>query len=663
MEFNKHLAIIWLTICLLLSSQAIYANTQTAPQLNIELFTKKASVRQVEISPDGKHIAAVFVQNGEDLIGVLRLSDMKPVLSMAAYGKANKVNEIAWANNERIIYSTFYSSNWEKEKFSRGEIFAVNIDGSKSRPVVGYRTKQKSRREKGKYGDNLLIDMLPDDKKHILIAFYPWRQDTRYYYRDPEAKPIIYKANIYTSRLTKIAELPSFAAQALTDHKHRVRLSIGDTNEGKQVIHYRKNDQDDWQLHSFEGLKDAVHINPLIFAEDNNNLYILASMNQGPDTLYLYDLSTDKAKKIYQHQNADIDQFVYNANQDKIVALSVEAGYPEYYLLDKEDRTAKIFKQMLGKYPGYKFNLASLSHNAKRAIIEISSGFQPSLYHLYDHKSKQSKYLLSQKQWLSSKHMANREPVSYKARDGLALHGFLTRPLGKSKSLPTVILPHGGPHGIKDSWGFDWQAQLLANRGYAVLQLNYRGSYGYGYEFEKAGYGQWGQAMQDDLTDATKALIEQGIADKNRICIYGASYGGYAALMGVIREPDLYQCAIGTMGVYSLPMMFKEGDIADRVSGINYLKKVLGESTEQQKAYSPAYNTDKIKVPLLLIHGKKDHRAPIEQFDALEAALKANNKTYQKLILADEGHGFYNEQTRIQVYSQILKFLDKHIGK
>lgn len=168
--------------------------------------------------------------------------------------------------------------------------------------------------------------------------------------------------------------------------------------------------------------------------------------------------------------------------------------------------------------------------------------------------------------------------------------------------------------------------------------------------------------MQDDLTDATKFLIEQGIADKNRVCIYGASYGGYAALMGVIREPDLYRCAISSVGVYSLPMMFSEGDIADREQGLAYLKRVLGEDIQKQQRYSPAYNTDKIKAPLLLIHGLKDQRAPIEQLQLLEKGLRANNKPHEIMILKDEGHGYNDENTRIKVYQKIIKFLDQHIG-
>ena len=258
--------------------------------------------------------------------------------------------------------------------------------------------------------------------------------------------------------------------------------------------------------------------------------------------------------------------------------------------------------------------------------------------------------------------MAATQAVEFKARDGLTLHGYLTLPQGQEKLLPIVVLPHGGPHGVRDTWGFDWEVQLLANRGYGVLQVNFRGSDGFGAQFRRSGYGQWGAAMQDDITDATLALIERGIADKDRICIYGASFGGYAALMGAVKTPDLYCCAIGSMGVYNLPMTFKEGDIADTTRGLNYLKLVLGEDQNKLKQLSPAFNTEKIKAQVLLIHGKQDKRAPLEQVQSLMAAMDKNNKPYQFLLIKDEGHGYYDEDNRIKVYKKLLTFLDKHIG-
>jgi dipeptidyl aminopeptidase/acylaminoacyl peptidase len=259
--------------------------------------------------------------------------------------------------------------------------------------------------------------------------------------------------------------------------------------------------------------------------------------------------------------------------------------------------------------------------------------------------------------------MASAKPFKMVARDGVELHGYLTIPKGSDgKNLPLIVHPHGGPHGPRDFWTFTPDAQVLASRGYAVLQINFRGSGGYGREFLYSGYGEWGATMQDDVTDATLWAIEQGHADAKRICIYGASYGGYAALMGVVKEPDLYQCAIGFVGVYSLPMMFEKGDIPDSRFGQNYLKEALGEDINSLKSRSPAYNVDKIKADVMLVHGGKDERVPIEQAEFLMAQFDKIGKPYEWFVKKREGHGFYKPENRLELYQKQLAFFDKHIG-
>lgn len=642
--------------------QAQQAQTPTAPKLDIELFTKHPYTRQVEISPDGKHVAIIFKRDGEDMLGIIRLADMQAVQVVRALGKHNQIGRAFWANNERILYNILSHVSWDKEQFFNGDLIAVNINGKRHKAIMGPKAKRRSSSKFGLYGSHEVIDLMPNDKKHILVAFSPWREGIRYFHTNPDAEPIIYKVNIYNARVSRVKKLPMPQAIAITDNDHVVRLSVAVNDNNRLELHHSKDNKADWEPLALDGLPKAQRLSVLNFAS-KNKVYMRVDEGSGPDSLYLYDLLTHQAEKIYQHKSADISEIVYDYTKRNIVGLSTEADYPLYSFIDSANPMSKLHIDLLKKLNGYNLNITSHSKDSELVILDVYSDYDPGGYYLYNTKTGAIRALFNKRKWIDPNLMPSREPVQYTARDGLTLRGYLTRPLGKTQSLPTVILPHGGPHQIRDRWAFDWQSQLLANRGYAVLQLNFRGSPGYGYEFEKAGYGQWGAKIQDDLTDATKALIEQGIADKDRICIYGASFGGYASLMGVIREPDLYQCAIGSVGVYSLPMMFQEGDIADQKQGISYLKDVLGDSPEKLKAYSPAYNTDKIKVPLLLIHGERDNRAPIEHLVFLEQQLKANNKAYEKLILPKEGHGYYDEQTRIQVYSKIIQFLDQHIGK
>jgi dipeptidyl aminopeptidase/acylaminoacyl peptidase len=259
--------------------------------------------------------------------------------------------------------------------------------------------------------------------------------------------------------------------------------------------------------------------------------------------------------------------------------------------------------------------------------------------------------------------MAKIVPFSFKARDGLTLYGYMTMPRDGGKNLPAIINPHGGPIGIRDDWGFNGEAQLLASRGYLVVQLNYRGSGGYGQAFEDRGHGEWGAKMQDDLTDATRWVAAQGYADPSRICIYGGSYGGYASLMAVAREPDLYKCAVGYAGVYDLEMMYHKGDVSSRESGKRYLRRTIGTDESQLHARSPAFLADRIKAPVFLAAGLKDERAPPEQTAAMRDALKAAGHPAEEVILEpNEMHGFYAEDAQFNLYTKMLGFFDKYIG-
>jgi dipeptidyl aminopeptidase/acylaminoacyl peptidase len=269
--------------------------------------------------------------------------------------------------------------------------------------------------------------------------------------------------------------------------------------------------------------------------------------------------------------------------------------------------------------------------------------------------------LLGTRPWIDPTKGGERRPISLTARDGLALKGYLTIPAGtNAKNLPLVILPHGGPFGISDNWEYDDDSQILAMAGYAVLQVNYRGSGGRGHAFEQAGGREWGGKMQDDLTDATQWAIHEGIADANRICIYGASYGAYAALMGVAKEPALYRCAVGYVGIYDLPMRYKDLGSESKRYG-NWSSDWMGEP-ETLATESPNLMADRIKVPVFLAAGGEDETAPIEHSKMMEKALRAANVPVETLYFPTEGHGFYVEAHRQAFYTQLLAFLGRNIG-
>lgn len=338
-----------------------------------------------------------------------------------------------------------------------------------------------------------------------------------------------------------------------------------------------------------------------------------------------------------------------------------ELGKVQYHYLNKESQEAKLHKMFVAGFGNQRVDITSVTDSHDKLVLRVSSDRNAGSYYLVDVNKVKAFHLMNEKKWLREEKLNETKPIAFTARDDQIIHGYLTLPKGEKKKHPLVILPHGGPK-LRDYWSFDPEIQLLANQGYAVFQVNFRGSTGYGLEFEQAGNGNWGASMQDDLTDATKYLIEKNIVDAERICIFGHSYGGYAALMGVVREPDLYQCAIGSMGGYDLPLMFEKGNIQDRKSGLAYLKRQLGTDQTKLLERSPHANVQSIKANLLLIHGRRDNQVPIKQAESLMEALDKNDKSYEWLELVDEGHGIFNYDNRVKVYSEILDFLEDNIG-
>jgi dipeptidyl aminopeptidase/acylaminoacyl peptidase len=296
-------------------------------------------------------------------------------------------------------------------------------------------------------------------------------------------------------------------------------------------------------------------------------------------------------------------------------------------------------------------------------VVYVGSDRNPGDYYLFNSKTLKADVLFSTLDDIDPDKMATMRPVSFQARDGMTLHGYLTAPVGSpAKNLPLIILPHGGPHFIRDYWGWNSEVQFLASRGYAVLQVNFRGSGGYGMKFQDLGYRNWGTTMQDDLADAVRWAVQQGAADPKRVCIYGASYGGYAALENVIRYPDLYKCAVGYVGVYDLTLQGKYSDTERSASGRHYLEAVLGDEQDKLKEYSPAYHADKINVPVFIAYGGKDQRVVPDNARELMAAMDKAGKKYELLFDPYEDHGFKKPEDKFELYDRMLKFFGEYIG-
>jgi len=624
--------------------------------LPIEYFSKDVEFTNVKISPKGTYLSVKTKKEGKDVLAIIHRKTMK--LKHAIHFDASaQVGSYYWANDERVVFTKEYLKGWFDHPVSYGEILAVNADGSKQVYLMGYKgnlqtgTNIKKGQAINAWGE--VLDPLPENEKSILLSVQPWNKK--------ESHIDVYKVDIYSGKRRKVTRAPTKMARYLTDHQGNVRLATSTSDYIDYNLYTRDIEKGEWKyLEEFDG--DFSEFEPIAFNDVGDAIYGTASIKGEPLALYKVNLKTGATELVSQNKRVSPSNVWINEITRSIFAVEYESGYPSYEFVDKTSVLAKRLKGLLKALPDHQVRIVSNSLDEKLQVVWAGSDRNAGDYYLYDANVNKLKYLFSKRQWLDPEKMAEVRPVSYQTRDGIQIDGYITLPENKSdKNLPLVVLPHGGPHGPRDWWRFNPETQFLANQGIAVLQVNFRGSGGYGELFESSGHQKWGADIQYDIIDGVKYLIDTGVADKNNICIMGASFGGYSALQSSILEPDMFKCTIGVVGIYDLEMMFTEGDIQETYSGTSYLKRVLGESEEQLIAFSPSKNIDKLKAPVLIVHGGEDKRAPIEQAEALINALEEHNHPFEYLELESEGHGFYKQEHRALYYKKVIDFLKKHL--
>jgi len=620
--------------------------------VTIDDLIKPSQFSQVKISPDGKHLAATFLHGSQTKMAIMSLKD-KSIKKVLSFGENNHVTSYHWANNERLLLNKGRKTGAFAIPLGTADIHAINVDGKKKRVVFGPKN--------GDYGYGRIISLLPDDERHILISSNVEKRQ----FND------IYKVNIYTGKKKKIQKSPFKNASNLLDNNYVYRFSSYKDNEGNTHVFFRESESDEWEeidtFTDFKGGKGGI--TPIAFSEDNKKVYWLENKEKPTQGIYEYDIATKKRKLLFRHNIVDSSPFWLRSSQDPtksfIAGATFMDGKPQRHYFDETSPSSALLKSLESAFKGFYINITSSTRDNSQLVIYASNDTDPGTYYLFNTQTGQAQHLIKPRSWINPKEMSVMQPIIVEARDGVKLHGYLTIPkASKGKNLPMIVHPHGGPHGPRDEWGFNPEVQFYAAMGYAVLQVNFRGSGGYGREFEGSGYGKWGQEMQDDLTDATLWAIENGVADKERICISGASYGGYASLMGVAKEPDLYKCAFGYVGVYDLPDLFERGNVAERLDwGHSYLKAALGDDPEKLKAISPRFQVDKIKADVFLATGGKDLQAHYKQTFDLKEEFEKRGKEVELLFYKNEGHGFFDPEHNKVLYTKLKAFFEKNIGK
>ena len=634
----------------------LLAMTGHAGAVDLEHYLRRDAFTDIKISPTGEFYAATIPMEDRTGLAIMRRNDGKLVGSFVP-PRNNHANDFDWVNDQRVLIGLAEKFGSLDEPQPTGELFGINADGGRGELLVGYRVQSlgpgtRIQPKKVEAVAAFLIDALPDQDRGVLVKVMPFSVDP---FTSAE------RLDVNSGKRTPVARAPVQRADFVADGKGEVRFADGAGGDNVDKLYYRDGTGSAWKMINDQGVSKRIE-RALGFSEDGALAYLLVEQPRGPDVIVSWNPATDERRELLRDEVVDPAKVIYKRGTSVPIGAQYLGDTPRTRFFDETSADARLQRSLEQAFAGQAVFVTSSSRDGRLAMVQVSSGSNPGDFYVFDTQAKKADLVVSRGQWVDPELAAVVQPIALKARDGLPLHGFVTRPRGsEGKRLPMVVMPHGGPFFVFDDGSYDMESQLLAAAGYAVLQVNYRGSSNYGRAHAHAGGREWGGAMQDDLTDATRWAVAEGIADGSKICMYGASYGGYAALMGVAKEPSLYACAAGYVGVYDLPIMYTSGDIQRRGSGETYLKQWVGDRTELA-AVSPVNLADRIKVPVFLAAGGEDERAPIQHTKRMEAALRKAGVPVEALYYPTEGHGFYTDPHRREYYTKLLAFLSNSLG-
>ncbi|MEE4637396.1 MAG: S9 family peptidase [Wenzhouxiangella sp.] len=648
------------TLGLMLAWMVVPVMAETIPTRH---FFDNAQVSNMRISPDGEHVAFTFEAGSQVQLAILNLASMQLTTGPFGFGDNQHVQGFWWASNARVVMSVATVTGYlDTTQTGPRPLYAANIDGSRIEEIFGA----------GNLAAYQVLHPLPDDPDHILIA--------RYHLADG-GEPSAMLLNVFNGRTRFLADRPSSRniSAFIADNAGELRAAIefidAETFDELEFNLFVKYDSQ-WRELPIESERQRPTITPLGFSADNQRMYFLSNHDMADNDragAFRYDFASDELELLFRHPEVDVSGGLYGHDGEVLGVVSRFGPQTYAFFEDKatEHPDARLLQQLARSFPDSDVTLTSFSRDGKRAILFVRGDRNPGEFFLFHTDKLQAEFLVATRPELPKQQLSPMRVVEITARDGVRLHGLLTAPAEASQPLPLIVNVHGGPFGVTDHWGFNPEAQFFAHHGYATLQINFRGSGNRGEDFLRKGRREWGQAMQNDITDATRWTIEQGIADPERICIMGGSYGGYATLMGLILSPELYQCGVGIVGVYDL-VWFREGDGSDLSRGTDrqsrmaferFMSSHVATSAEGLEAYSPVHLADRIEDEVFIVHGGNDIRVPVGHAERLRAALQAHNKPYRWMVKENEGHGFFDVDNRVELYDAVLAFLQDHIGQ
>ena len=607
-----------------------------AKEIPLEDFFKNPEKSSYQISPDGSFYSFMAPYKKRMNIFIQKIGDSSA--TQLTFEEARDIAGYFWPNNEQIV---FLKDEAGDENF---HLFGVNIDGSNP---IGFTDFEGVRAQ--------IIDDLPDQKDFVVIGLNKRNKQVF----DP------YRLNLKTGEISMLAENPGNIQGWMFDHDGKLRLATAIVDGVNQSILYRENEEDEFKTIITTNFKEGF--NPQFFTFDNKN--IIGSSNLGRDKSAIVEFDPVTAKEVkvlYANDDYDVNGVGYSRKRKVITAAYFESWKSERHYFDSTSKAT--FEKIQKQLAGYEIGITGVNKDENVLILRTYSDKSLGAYYIYNSEDDKMEKIVNVSPWIDENEMSNQLPIAYQSRDGLKINGYLTLPKGynmeNAKNLPVVINPHGGPW-ARDSWGFNPEIQFLANRGYAVLQMNFRGSTGYGRKFFEASFKKWGREMQDDITDGTKWLIDKGIADSTRIAIYGGSYGGYATLMGLVKEPKMYAAGVDYVGVSNM-FTFMKTIPPYWEPMLEMMYEMVGDVEKDStmlREVSPVFHVDKIKAPLFIAQGANDPRVNVDESDQMVRAMKEKGIEVEYLVKKDEGHGFRNEENRFEFYRAMEKFLNLQLSK
>ena len=610
----------------------------------VEDYFAKPKARSFQFSPNGKYLSyREKDENGKNHVYVKEIATEK--VTRVIEEKDELVRGFGWVNNERLVYVMDQGGD---ENY---HLYTAKISGGESKDLTPYDGVQVN-----------FLELLKEDKDHIIISM---NKDNKQIFEP-------YKINVVTGELEQLYSNDDVANPIMgyIFDKDGNLKGFSRLRNGVDIDLYYTFDGKNYEVIKKLNWKDSFSILSFNYASENpDDAYVVSNLDTDKSRIYLYNLKEDKPIKMLfsnddydvsnlslsRKRNYELDYFLYEGEKRKVIPVS------DYY--------KKLHKKITSKFPDHQYSIADKTDEEDQYLIFLQSDKLYGVYYSYDVKKDEFKLLYNLMPQLKENDMAEMRPITFKSRDGLTLHGYITLPKEAlaGKKVPLIVNPHGGPQGIRDSWGFNPESQLFASRGYATLQVNFRISGGYGKEFLESGFKQIGRKAMDDVEDGVKYVIDKGWIDEDKVAIYGGSHGGYAVLRGLTKTPDLYACGVDYVGVSNI-FTFMKTIPPYWKPYLKIIKEIwydedIAEEKEIMKEVSPVYQIDKIKKPLFVVQGANDPRVNIDESDQIVKALRAKGFDVPYMVRYDEGHGFGKEENSIAMYKAMMGFYAKHLKK